>query len=47
MSFKHLYRYVKEFAGRQNIREFGTLDQMGLLAQGIVGKRLRYKDLTA
>lgn len=47
MSFKHLCRYVKEFAGRQNIREFGTADQMRFLAQGLVGKRLRYKDLVA
>ena len=36
-----------EAAGRQNIREFGTMDQMRFLAQGLVGKRLRYKDLTA
>lgn len=47
MSSKHLDRYVKEFAGRQNIREWGTLDQMRLLAQGMVGKRLRYQDLIA
>ena len=47
MSPKHLHRYVKEFAGRQNIREFGTLDQMRLVAMGLVGKRLRYKDLIA
>ena len=45
MSFKHLHRYVREFAGRQNIREFGTLQQMSLVAAGMVGKRLRYRDL--
>ena len=45
MSFKHLQRYVTEFAGRHNIRDRDTLEQMCLLARGMVGKRLRYKDL--
>lgn len=47
MSFKHLHRYVNEFAGRHNIREKDTLEQMSLLAVGLVGRRLRYKDLIA
>ena len=47
MSFKHLQRYVNEFAGRHNIRDKDTLEQMCLLARGLVGKRLRYKDLIA
>ena len=47
MSFKHLHRYVEEFAGRHNIRDKDTLEQMSLLAAGMVGKRLRYKDLVA
>ena len=47
MSFKHLHRYVNEFAGRQNIREFGTLKQMALLVRGMDGKVLHYKDLIA
>ena len=47
MSPKHLDRYVSEFAGRHNDREADTIDQMGFVAQGIVGKRLRYKELTA
>ena len=46
MSFKHLHRYVNEFAGRHNIRDKDTLEQMSLLAGGLVGKRLRYRDLT-
>ena len=45
MSPKHLKRYIKEFAGRHNVRDFGTIVQMELLAKGFVGKRLRYKDL--
>ncbi len=47
MSVKHLHRYVNEFAGRHNIRDRDTLEQMCLLATGIVGKRLRYRDLIA
>ena len=47
MSFKHLHRYVKEFAGRANVRDFDTLTQMAMLAYGMVGKRLRYDDLIA
>ena len=47
MSAKHLDRYVTEFAGRHNDREWDTVDQMQLIAQGMVGKRLRYKDLAA
>ena len=45
MSVKHLHRYVAEFAGRHNIRDKDTLEQMGLLAAGLVGRRLRYRDL--
>ena len=47
MSAKHLQRYVDEFAGRHNVRECGTIDQMAGVVGGMVGKRLRYKDLTA
>ena len=46
MSVKHLHRYVNEFAGRHNIREADTIEQMTFLAQGVVGKRLRHQDLT-
>lgn len=47
ISSKHLQRYVTEFAGRHNIREAGTLAQMGSLAGGMRGKRLTYAALTA
>lgn len=47
VSEKHLGRYVREFAGRHNIRDLDTLAQMAVLARGMVGKRLRYRDLVA
>ena len=47
MSEKHLDRYVQEFAGRFNLRELNTPDQMSTIAKGMVGKRLRYKDLVS
>ena len=46
MSHKHLNRYVNEFVGRHNVRSSDTIEQMAALARGIVGKRLRYRDLT-
>ncbi len=47
MSPKHLDRYVAEFAGRFNDRPLDTLDQMGAVARGLVGGRLRYRELVA
>ena len=46
MSEKHLQRYANEFAGRHNSRDADTIDMMRQMAQGMVGKRLRYNDLT-
>ncbi len=46
ISPKHLGRYVTEFAGRHNVREMDTIDQMASLAKGIAGKKLKYKELT-
>ena len=43
MSPKHLQRYVNEFAGRQNIRDKDTIDQMTSVVCGLVGKRLLYR----
>lgn len=45
VSEKHLGRYVTEFAGRHNVRETDTIDQMAFLAKGMVGKTLPYKKL--
>ena len=47
MSEKHLGRYVGEFAGRHNARNADTIEMMGQMAKGMVGKRLRYFELVA
>ena len=47
MSAKHLQRYVDEFSGRHNMRCLDTIDQMKVMAKGMDGKRLRYRDLVA
>ena len=47
MSPKHLDRYVTEFSGRHNERDRNTIDQMSRMVEGMVGKRLRYRDLIA
>ena len=47
LSAKHLQRYVNEFAGRHNIRDWHTWDQMCHLAAAMTGRRLMYRDLTA
>ena len=45
MSVKHLARYVAEFAGRNNLRDLDTIEQMAALTRGMEGRRLRYQDL--
>ncbi len=47
LSAKHLQRYVSEFAGRHNIRELDTIDQMRDVVAGLIGRRLMYRDLVA
>ena len=47
LSPKHLHRYVDEFVGRHNMREFDTLQQMAAIAQRMENAQLRYKDLVA
>ena len=46
MSPKHLDRYVRQFAGKHNIRPLDTMDQMAFVAASLVGKRLDYDTLT-
>ena len=46
MSPKHLQRYVDEFTGRYNSRKLGTEKQMKLVALGMRGQRLPWKELT-
>ena len=45
ISPKHLQRYVNEFAGRQNIRDLDTIEQMAMITDGMAGERLMYRDL--
>ena len=47
ISPKHLNRYVQEFAGRHNMRESGTIDQMRETVAQFVGRRLLYRSLIA
>ena len=47
LSPKHLDRYVQEFAGRHNVREQDTIEQMEAVTDGMEGKRLTYKQLIA
>ena len=47
MSVDHLERYAVQFAGRHNVRDMDTLDQMGHVLAGLVGRRLMYKELVS
>ena len=47
LSPKHLDRYIQEFAGRHNVRELDTADQLVSISEGMRGKRLRYEQLIA
>ena len=47
MSIKHLDRYAKELAGRYNIRELDTDDQLKSVVRSMDGKKLPYKELIA
>ena len=38
---------MAEFAGKHNIRNCDTIEQMASVFMGLVGKRLMYKDLIA
>ena len=45
LSPKHLNRYVQEFAGKHNVRDSGTLEQMRGVVARLVGRNLLYNDL--
>ena len=47
MSPKHLNRYVNEFAGKHDVRESDTLDQMRELVTRLMGRHLGYRKLIA
>ena len=47
LSPKHLNRYVQEFAGKNNIRESGTRDQMRDVVLRLMGRDLPYRKLIA
>lgn len=46
-SVKHMQRYVGEFAARQSLRKSNTIDIMKVVAQRMVGRNLKYEELTA
>ena len=45
MSPRHLDRYVRQFAGKHNLRPLDTIEQMAAVAAALIGKRLSYDDL--
>ena len=45
MSPKHLHRFANECAGRHNIRDLDTIEQLKFIASECDGKILRYKAL--
>ena len=47
ISPKHLDRYVTEFAGKHNVRDADTIDQMAGVVRTMAGRRLKYDDLIA
>ena len=47
MSEKHPERYFRAFAGRHNVRAQDTIEQMAGVVSGMVGTRVRYRELIA
>ena len=46
MSEKHLQRYLDEYVGRHNGRQEAIMKQISGIVQAMLGKRLKYKELT-
>ena len=46
ISPKHLNRYVRQFAGKHNIRPMDTMDQLQAVAAALIGRPLTYEELT-
>lgn len=46
MSEKYLQRYVDEYVGKHSGRQEGTVEQISGVVQGMLDKRLKYKELT-
>lgn len=47
MSRKHLHRYVRELAGRHNLRPLDPLGRIAAVWQQLIGKRLAWHSLVA
>ena len=45
VSHKHLDRYVAQFVGKHNMRDLATVEQMGSVAAGMVGRKITYREL--
>lgn len=45
VSFKHLHRYVNEFAHRHNAGLGNTPNVVGATFDGMIGRRLTYREL--
>lgn len=45
MSVKYLQKYIDEFSNRNNVRQLDTMEQINTTIAGLVGKRLKYKEL--